>query len=91
MPCEWIETADGAVIHVNRGRSRKRLTCPFCKSVYTEGKLCDFPLSDGKTCDAPMCNNCSTMLGAQSTPMDGGMKKLNDTVDYCPIHKGMKP
>jgi hypothetical protein len=91
MPCEWIKTPDGTVIHVNRTRSRVSLVCRFCKSKYAEGKLCDFPIGPGKTCDAPMCNGCATMTGTQATDMGNGLKKLNDTVDYCPIHKGMRP
>jgi hypothetical protein len=90
MPCEWLEK-DGTVIHVNRGRSRKKLTCKFCRAIYTEGKLCDFPIGHGKTCDAAMCDRCGTTMGVQKTDIGHGMKKLNDTVDYCPIHKGQTP
>ncbi len=88
MPCEWLKTADGAVIHINRGRSRKKLQCKFCRVTYTEGKLCDFPVGQGKTCDAQMCDRCASTIGRQSTDVGNGMRKLNDTIDVCPIHRG---
>jgi hypothetical protein len=92
MPCEWLEK-DGAVIHINRGRGRKRLTCRFCHRIYNidDGKLCDFPVGNGKTCDAQMCSQCARTIGSQHTDMGGGFKKLNDTVDYCPIHAKQVP
>ena len=91
MPCEWYKTADGTVIHINRGRGgSRRLECKFCHEMYSEskGKLCDFPVEHGKTCDAAMCNECSRTLGHQHTDAGSGMKRLNDTIDVCPIHRG---
>jgi len=33
MPCEWLKTNDGGMIHINRGRGgAKPKICPFCKS-----------------------------------------------------------
>ena len=87
MPCEWYEI-DGAIILVNRGRGGKKQTCKFCGNKYSEGKLCDFPVEHGKTCDAAMCNECSRTLGYQHTDTGLGMKRLNDTIDVCPIHRG---
>ena len=58
MPCEWLKTNDGGMIHINRGRGgAKPKICPFCKSGKVS-KLCDYPLTeDGKkTCDAEMCD-----------------------------------
>lgn len=89
MPCEWYEK-DGAIIHINRGRSGKKQRCKFCGRTYKEGKLCDYPVGNGKTCDAAMCGDCATTVGRQNTDIGHGMKKLNDTVDLCPIHKGME-
>jgi hypothetical protein len=86
MPCEWYEK-DGAVIHVNRGRGGRKQTCKFCNQKYSEGKLCDFPVGHGKTCDAAMCNACARTIGNQHTDIGSGMKRLNDTIDVCPIHR----
>jgi hypothetical protein len=91
MPCDWLKGPNGAVIHINRGRSgeRKKL-CPFCKRGQV-AKLCDFPLGDGKTCDAEMCDHCASTRGGQHTDIGGGFTKLNDTLDYCPKHKHQTP
>ena len=88
MPCEWYKTADGAVVHVKTSRNPGRLM--KCNYNYreNEGKLCDFPVGNGKTCDAAMCNECSRTLGYQHTDTGLGMKRLNDTIDVCPIHRG---
>jgi hypothetical protein len=92
MPCEWYKTADGVVVHVNRrGASPGRLMkCKFCNYNYreNEGKLCDFPVGNGKTCDAAMCRSCAHPLGAQETDAGSGLKRLGDTIDVCPIHRG---
>lgn len=87
MPCEWYEK-DGAIIHVNRGRGGRKQECKFCHQKYSEGKLCDFPIEHGKTCDAAMCKDCARTLGRQETDAGHGLKKLNDTIDVCPIHRG---
>jgi hypothetical protein len=89
-PCEWYKTADGVVMHVNRGRGGKKMTCKFCGQRYSEGKLCDFPVEHGKTCDAAMCSECARTIGRQQTDVGGGMKRLGDTVDVCPIHRAAK-
>lgn len=85
MPCEWLQSPDGTVIHINRGRGGKRKVCPFCKRGKVE-KLCDFPLGHGRTCDAEMCAQCATQKGHQHTEIGGGFKRLDDTIDVCPIH-----
>jgi len=88
MPCEWYKK-DGVVIHVNRGRSRgPKRNCKFCHQDYYGGKLCDFPVGDGRTCDAEMCNECARTLGKQNTEIGSGLKRLNDTIDVCPNHRG---
>lgn len=87
MPCEWLKGPDGSVIHINRGRGRgKAKTCPFCKRGRVE-KLCDFPIGNGKTCDAEMCSQCATQRGHQDIDLGHGFKRLNDTIDVCPLHK----
>ena len=87
MPCEWYEK-DGVVIHINRGRSRgPRRTCKFCHQEYYGGKLCDFPVAPDRTCDAEMCNECARTIGRQASDAGGGLKRLNDTIDVCPIHR----
>lgn len=65
------------------------MKCKFCNYNYWEadGKLCDFPIGDGKTCDAAMCKDCARILGTQATDIGHGMKKLNDTIDVCPVHR----
>jgi hypothetical protein len=88
MPCEWLKSDDGTIIHINRGRGKKK-TCPFCKRG-TVSKLCDFPVGNGKTCDAEMCDQCATRKGFQDTPLAPGLKRINDTVDVCPIHKNQE-
>lgn len=91
MPCEWLKTDDGTVIHVNRGRPGGRAkACPFCKKGRVS-KLCDFPLvdGDGKTCDAEMCDACSRTLGRGDVRIAPGLKRINDTIDVCPIHRGL--
>jgi len=89
MPCEWLKGPNGEVIHINRGRTRaKQRTCKFCKAIYTEGKLCDFPVGNDRTCDAEMCNRCARTLGRGDVPIGGGLKRINDTIDVCPIHRG---
>lgn len=88
MPCEWYKTADGTVMHINRGHSRgPKLYCKFCRKNYHGGKLCDFPIGNGKTCDAQMCDDCSRTIGRQDSDAGGGLKRLNDTIDVCPIHR----
>lgn len=84
----WLKDKDGNVIHLNMGHSagRKRL-CKFCQQKYREGKLCDFPIGEGRTCDAEMCSRCAVTLGRQDTPIGGGLKRMNDTIDVCPIHR----
>ena len=88
-PCEWLQGPNGEVIHINRGRSGAKKFCKFCQSKYKaeDGKLCDFPVGNGRTCDAEMCGNCARTLGRQATDIGHGMKKLNDTIDVCPIHR----
>jgi hypothetical protein len=88
-PCEWLKTADGVVMHINRGRGGgRKLVCKFCTRKYSDGKLCDFPVGNGRTCDAAMCSECARTLGSQDTDIGGGMKRLGDTIDVCPIHRG---
>lgn len=89
-PCEWLKTADGVVIHVNRGRSTRgpKRHCKFCGKDYYGGKLCDFPVGNGRTCDAQMCDECARTLGRGEVEIGHGIKRLNDTIDVCPIHRG---
>jgi len=90
MPCEWLKTEDGHVIHINRGRGRaKPKICPFCKKG-TVSKLCDYPLSeDGKkTCDAEICDGCARTLGRGDVRVSEHLFRPNDTFDVCPIHRG---
>lgn len=88
MGCEWLKHEDGTVVHINRGRSGgKPKPCPFCKHGAVS-KLCDFKNPDGSTCDAGICDRCATNKGLQYTDVGGGFKRLNDTVDLCPNHKG---
>ena len=89
MPCEWYKMDDRTVVHVNCGRGGRKQECKFCHEKYSEGKLCDFPVGNGKTCDAEMCSECARTLGRQATDIGHGMKKLNDTIDVCPIHREM--
>lgn len=89
MPREWLKHEDGTVVHINRGRSGKAKTCPFCKRNPVS-KLCDFDIGHGKTCDAEMCASCGKTQGRQDVDVGGGFKRLNDTVDYCPIHQGKR-
>lgn len=86
-PCEWYRTADGATVHVKRGRGGRKQTCKFCRQQYSEGKLCDFPIGHGRACDAEMCNECARTIGHQQTDAGHGLKRLNDTIDVCPIHR----
>ena len=88
MPCEWYKTADGATVHVHTSRPRVK-ECKFCHKKSRDMKLCDFPVGNGKTCDAAMCSDCARTLGSQATDIGHGMKKLNDTIDVCPIHREM--
>ena len=89
MPCEWLKTADGTVMHINRGHSRgPKRHCKFCGSHYYGGKLCDFPVGESRTCDAQMCNECARTLGRGEVQIGAGMTRLNDTIDVCPIHRG---
>lgn len=88
MGCEWLKTADGTVVHINRGHSRgPKRHCKFCGHEYYGGKLCDFPIGDGCTCDAQMCNGCARTLGRQDVEIGGRIKRLNDTIDVCPLHR----
>jgi hypothetical protein len=66
------------------------MKCKFCNYNYrdNEGKLCDFPVGNGKTCDAAMCKDCARTLGHQNTDVGSGLKKMHDTIDVCPIHRG---
>lgn len=89
MPCEWLKMQDGTIVHLNLGRSAGRAkTCRFCHQPYRDGKLCDYPIAEGKTCDAEMCCSCARTLGAQETEIAPGLKRLGDTVDVCPNHRG---
>lgn len=89
MPCEWYQMPGGGVVHIKRGRSGAKKHCKFCRASYKadDGKLCDFPVGNGKTCDAEMCGGCARTLGKQHTDAGHGMKRLNDTIDVCPIHR----
>lgn len=88
MPCEWLRTPDGTVVHVNRGRTRgQKMRCKFCHKDYYGGKLCDFPIGNGRTCDAAMCDECSRTLGAQEREIGDGFARMRDTIDVCPIHR----
>jgi hypothetical protein len=70
MPCEWLKTKEGGVVHINRGRSRgPKMHCKFCHKDYHGGKLCDFPIGDGKTCDAQMCDECAHTIGRQDVEL----------------------
>lgn len=90
MPCSWLKTPDGTVVHINHGRGGgKKKRCKFCRQDYREGKLCDFPVGHGRTCDAEMCSACATTVGAQTTDIGNGIQRLDDTFDLCPIHRGM--
>lgn len=91
MPCEWYRTADGTMVHVKRARTPgRKMCCKFCQREYREadGKMCDFPVGNGKTCDAQMCGSCARTLGRQDSDTGHGLKRLNDTIDVCPIHRG---
>jgi hypothetical protein len=93
MGCEWWRSADGTVVHINRGRSLGRLMkCKFCRYNYREadGKLCDFPIADGKTCDAAMCKSCAVTLGGQMVAVGVGDFTKADSIDVCPIHRDAK-
>ena len=90
MPCGWLKTDDGAVVHINYGRGRsKPKICPFCEKGKVS-KLCDFPMSeDGKkTCDAEMCDGCSRTLGRGEVRVSEHLIRPNDTIDVCPTHRG---
>ena len=90
MPCEWLKTDDGAVIHINRGRaSSKPKICPFCKRGNVS-KLCDFPLTPDRkrTCSAEMCDGCSRTLGRGDVRVSEHLIRPNDTIDVCPTHRG---
>lgn len=89
MPCEWLKMADGTVVHINRGRSGgKKQICKFCNKRPVT-KECDYPVEHGKTCDAGMCDDCARTLGYQDIDIGHGIKRLNDTWDVCPIHRGL--
>ena len=90
MPCEWYELPGGGVAHIHRSKSRgPKRHCKFCNTDYYGGKLCDFPIGNGRTCDAQLCDNCSQTLGRQASLQQSGLKRLNDTIDVCPLHRGM--
>lgn len=91
MPCEWLKGPNGEIIHLKTARSGKRQECKFCHKTYKtdSGKVCDFPVGNGRTCDAQMCGECAVTLGPQQTDVGGGLKKLHDTFDLCPIHRTM--
>ena len=78
---------DGSVAHLNVGRGGRKKLCKFCGQRSNDMKLCDFPVEHGKTCDAEMCSNCARTLGRQQTDIGHGIKRLNDTIDVCPIHR----
>lgn len=59
-----------------------------CEWLKDNGKLCDFPIGDGRTCDAQMCDKCAVTLGRGEVDIGGGMKRLNDSIDVCPLHRG---
>lgn len=84
----WVRDEHGTVIHLNTGRSRGRKKhCKFCTRNYHGGRLCDFPVGEGRTCDAEMCESCCVTLGRQDSDMGHGLKRINDSVDVCPIHR----
>ena len=90
MPCEWYKMPNGTVMHVNRGHSRgSKRRCKFCGADYYGGKLCDFPVGNERTCDAEMCDACARTLGTQETDAGAGLKRLGDSIDVCPIHRGL--
>lgn len=88
MGCEWWRMPNGSVMHVNLGHTLgpKRF-CKFCRRHYRGGRECEFPVAEGRTCDAAMCDACATTLGRQETEIGGGLKRMNDTIDVCPIHR----
>jgi|GEM_PF-2351925 len=88
MPCEWLKTPDGTVMHVHRRSSRgSKRHCKFCGKDYYGGKLCDFPVGNGRTCDSEMCDGCARTLGRGTVQIGGGFQRFNDTIDVCPIHR----
>ena len=71
MPCHVIDLGDGTFAHVRMSPPRRRF-CKFCgRSVFGDGRLCDFSFG-AKTCSAFMCQLCSTTIDGQ---------------DFCPNHK----
>ena len=86
MPCEWLKMPDGGVVHIRTSGQRKKL-CKFCNEKSSSMKSCDFPVGNGRTCDAEMCSKCARTLGRQETDYGAGMKRINDTIDVCPIHR----
>jgi hypothetical protein len=75
MACHWIRMADGTVIHLNLGKTR-RSKCAFCSRPHT--KLCDMVigknlLGEPITCDAKICDMCARQVGVDK--------------DYCPKHQ----
>ena len=86
MPCEWVKLPGGGVAHIRTSSQRKKL-CKFCNEKSNDMKLCDFPIGNGRTCDAEMCSKCARTLGRQETDYGAGMKRVNDTIDVCPIHR----
>lgn len=87
MPCEWLKGPNGSTVHIRTSGQRKK-PCPFCKVGFIS-KLCDYPVGEGKTCDAAMCAACTRTIGRQDTPIGHGFVRPNDTIDVCPIHRGM--
>jgi hypothetical protein len=78
MPCRPVYH-DGKAVGFACGRGGPQ-TCKFCMKTNRHRpvtKLCDFPVGQGRTCDAGMCSDCAT--------------KIREEVDYCPVHKGLKP
>ena len=88
MPCEVLKDKDGHVMFIKCGHSRgPKRHCKFCRRDYYGGKLCDFPVGNGRTCDAQMCEDCARTLGRGAVQIGGGMQRLNDSIDVCPIHR----
>jgi hypothetical protein len=96
-PSPQRRQADALRMAENCGRSRDgHQVRPFVRAeevlqvlprALSRRQAVRFPVGNGRTCDAEMCNNCARMLGSQDTEISGGMKRLGDTIDVCPIHR----